>query len=236
MITLRKSEDRGHANHGWLDAHHTFSFAAYYDPAHMNFRSLRVLNDDFISAGRGFGPHAHRDMEIVTYVLEGGLLHRDSMGEQHVLRPNEVQAMSAGTGIVHSEFNASETERVHSIQIWIEPSAEDLTPSYQQIAFAPEEKRGRFRLIAGPDRSAAGSSTVINQDARIYVAELGSSESIQYAIVPGRFAWMQVLRGSVSMNGQPLREGDGASASGEKELSFSTNGSGGTEFLLFDLA
>src|SRR6185295_394195 len=138
--------------------------------------------------------------------------------------------------IVHSEFNASETERVHSIQIWIEPSGEDLTPSYQQIAFAPEEKRGKFRLIAGPDRSVAGSSTVINQDARIYVAELGAAESIKYAIAPDRFAWIQVLRGSVSMNDQQLREGDGASASGEKELSFSTHASGGAEFLLFDLA
>jgi len=236
MITRRKSEDRGHANHGWLDAHHSFSFAGYYDPAHMNFRALRVLNDDFIAPGRGFGPHAHRDMEIVTYVLEGGLLHRDSMGEQHVLRPNEVQAMSAGTGIVHSEFNASETERVHSIQIWIEPSAEDLTPSYQQIAFSPEEKRGKLRLIAGPVRTPGGSSTVINQDARIYVAELGASESIKYPISPERYAWVQVLRGSVSMNGQSLSEGDGASASGERELTFATDGSSSTEILLFDLS
>jgi redox-sensitive bicupin YhaK (pirin superfamily) len=234
MITLRKSEDRGHANQGWLDAHFTFSFASYNDPAHMNFRSLRVLNDDIISPGRGFGPHAHRDMEIVTYVLEGGLLHRDSMGEQHVLRPNEVQAMSAGTGIVHSEFNASETERVHSIQIWIEPSGEDLTPSYQQIAFAPEEKRGKFRLIAGPN--ANRSATVINQDARIYVSELPSSVSIKYPMAAERFAWIQVLRGSVSLNGETLMEGDGASASGEKELSFSTNGSESAEILLFDLA
>lgn len=236
MITLRKSADRGHANHGWLDAHHSFSFAGYHDPEHMNFRALRVLNDDFIAAGRGFGPHAHRDMEIVTYVLEGGLLHRDSMGEQHVLRPNEVQAMSAGTGIVHSEYNASETERVHSIQIWIDPSAEDLTPSYQQIAFAQEEKRGRFRLIAGPERNPAGKSTVIHQDARIYVTELGASESIRYPIAHDRYAWIQVLRGNVSMNGQSLSEGDGASASGEKELSFVTNESSGTEILLFDLA
>ena len=234
MITLRKSEDRGHANQGWLDAHYSFSFASYHDLAHMNFRALRVLNDDFISAGRGFGPHAHRDMEIVTYVLEGGLRHRDSMGEEHVLRPNEVQAMSAGSGIVHSEFNASETERVHSIQIWIEPSAEDLKPSYQQIAFAPEEKRGKFRLIAGPE--ANRSAAVINQDAKIYVSELGISETIKYPMNAQRFAWIQVLRGSVSLNGELLKEGDGASASGEKELLLSTNGSESTEVLLFDLA
>src|SRR5205085_5576065 len=215
VITIRKSEERGHANHGWLDAHHTFSFASYYDPEHMNFRALRVLNDDFIAPGRGFGPHAHRDMEIVTYVLEGGLLHRDSMGEQHVLRPNEVQAMSAGSGIVHSEFNASESERVHSIQIWIEPAAEDLTPSYQQIGFAPDEKRGKFRLIAGPDRNeaASASATVINQNARVYVAELRASEAIKYAIAAIRHAWVQVLRGCVSVNGHFLKEGDGASAS-----------------------
>jgi redox-sensitive bicupin YhaK (pirin superfamily) len=238
LITIRKAEDRGHANHGWLDAHHSFSFANYYDPAHMNFRALRVLNDDFISPGRGFGPHAHRDMEIVTYVLEGGLLHRDSMGEVHVLGPNEVQAMSAGSGIVHSEVNASETERVHSIQIWIEPSAEDLKPSYQQISFEPAEKRGRFRLLAGPEKGAS-ASTVIHQDVRIYVTELKSGESVKQAITSGRHAWVQVLRGSLSINGQQLREGDGASASAGDtaiDLSFTGSGSDSCEILLFDLA
>src|SRR4249920_1474870 len=238
MITLRKSEDRGHANHGWLDAHHTFSFAAYYDPAHMSFRALRVLNDDFISPGRGFGPHAHRDMEIVTYVLEGGLLHRDSMGEEHILRPNEVQAMSAGSGIVHSEVNASEDERVHSIQIWIEPSAEDLVPSYQQISFDPAEKRGRFRLLAGPEKGTE-PSTVIHQDVRIYAAEMKSGEELKKSISAGRYTWVQVLRGNVSMNGQSLKEGDGASTSAgdvEIELAFTGSGSEGCEILLFDLA
>ena len=238
LITIRRSEDRGHANHGWLDAHHSFSFANYYDPAHMNFRALRVLNDDFIAPGRGFGPHAHRDMEIVTYVLEGGLLHRDSMGEEHVLRPNEVQAMSAGSGIVHSEVNASETERVHSIQIWIEPSAEDLQPSYQQISFEPAEKRGQFRLIAGPEKGSA-PSTVIHQDVRIYVTELNSGERVTQSISAGRHAWVQVLRGSLSMNGEQLKEGDGASASAGDaavDLSFTANGSGSCEILLFDLA
>src|SRR6266705_1045288 len=150
MIKIRKSEERGHADRGWLKANYSFSFADYFDPEYTGFRALRVLNDDRIAPGKGFGPHAHRDMEIITYVLEGGLLHRDSTGERHILSPNEVQTMSAGSGIVHSEFNASETEPVHSIQIWIEPGAEDLQPSYQQIAFAPAEKRGRFRLLASP--------------------------------------------------------------------------------------
>jgi redox-sensitive bicupin YhaK (pirin superfamily) len=238
LITIRKSEDRGHANNGWLDAHYSFSFAGYRDPANMNFRALRVLNDDFISPGRGFGPHAHRDMEIVTYVLEGGLLHRDSMGEEHILKPNEVQAMSAGSGIVHSEVNASESERVHSIQIWIEPSAEDLEPSYQQISFDPSEKRGRFRLIAGPERGLE-PSTVIHQDVRIYASEMKSGEGLKQSISAGRHAWVQVLRGSVFMNGQPLKEGDGASASAgdvEMELAFTGSGSDGCEILLFDLA
>src|SRR6185295_17672441 len=147
MINIRKASDRGHANRGWLDSHFTFSFADYYDPAHMGFRALRVLNDDRIKPGKGFGPHAHRDMEIFTYVLEGKLLHRDSMGEQHVLGPNEIQMMSAGTGVVHSEFNASEAEPVHLFQIWILPAAEDFEPSYQQIAFTPEEKHARLRLL-----------------------------------------------------------------------------------------
>ena len=204
----------------------------------MNFRALRVLNDDVISPGKGFGPHAHRDMEIVTYVLEGGLLHRDSMGEEHVLRPNEVQAMSAGSGIVHSEVNASESERVHSIQIWIEPSSEDLEPSYQQISFDPSEKRGRFRLIAGPEKGAE-PSTVIHQDVRIYASELKSGEGLKHSISAGRHAWVQVLRGNISVNGQLLKEGDGASASAgdvEMELSFTGNGSDSCEILLFDLA
>jgi len=237
LITIRKSEDRGHSSRGWLEANFSFSFANYHDPAHMNFRALRVLNDDCIAPGKGFGPHAHRDMEIVTYVLEGGLLHRDSMGEEHVLRPNEVQAMSAGSGIVHSEVNASETERVHSIQIWIEPSAEDLEPTYQQISFEPAEKRGRFRLLAGPEKGAA-PSTVIHQDVRIYVTELKSGEGVKQRISSGRHAWVQILRGDVSMNGQLLKEGDGASASAgdiEMELSFTGSGSG-CELLLFDLA
>lgn len=232
MITIRKSEDRGHANRGWLNANFSFSFADYHDPQHMGFSVLRVLNDDRIAPGKGFGPHAHRDMEIVTYVLEGGLLHRDSTGEAHVLRPNEVQTMSAGSGIVHSEFNASESEPVHSIQIWIETASEDLPPSYQQIAFAPVEKRGRFRLLAGPDAGTNEPATIINQDARVYVSELGSGETLKRTLDTGRHAWVQVLRGSLQVNGQSLKEGDGAAVSSERELWFTSEG---CEFLLFDL-
>jgi redox-sensitive bicupin YhaK (pirin superfamily) len=201
----------------------------------MNFRALRVLNDDIIQPGKGFGPHAHRDMEIVTYVLEGGLLHRDSMGEEHVLLPNEVQAMSAGNGIVHSEVNASEDERVRSIQIWIEPASEDLVPSYQQIAFAPAEKQGRLRLLAGPKANAGENATVINQDVRIYVTELASGQALKQTLEKDRHAWVQVLRGNVSINGQQLMEGDGAAVSDERELSFAGADAGG-EILLFDLA
>jgi redox-sensitive bicupin YhaK (pirin superfamily) len=235
MIKVRKSEDRGHANRGWLNANFSFSFADYHDPQNMGFRVLRVLNDDTIAPGKGFGPHAHRDMEIVTYVLEGGLLHRDSTGEQHVLRPNEVQTMSAGSGIIHSEFNASETEPVHSIQIWINTAEEDIPPSYQQVAFSPSEKRGRFRLLAGPSSASEHPATTINQDARIYVSELGPGEELSRSLAENRYAWVQVLRGNIEMNGQNLRQGDGAAVTNERELSFSTAISDGCEFLLFDL-
>ena len=233
MIKIRKSEERGHGDRGWLNAHYSFSFADYYDPAYMGFSALRVLNDDRIAPGKGFGPHAHRDMEIITYVLEGGLLHRDSMGEQHILVPNEVQTMSAGNGIVHSEFNASEKEPVHSIQIWIDPASEDLDPSYQQIAFAPAEKQGRFRLLAAPEPSQG--ATVINQNARLYVATLQSGQTLKQVLAPGRHAWVQVVRGSIFLNGQPLSDGDGAGVSDEQELSFAGNGSEGGEVLFFDL-
>jgi redox-sensitive bicupin YhaK (pirin superfamily) len=235
LIRIRKSEDRGYADRGWLKGHFSFSFADYNDMEHSGFRVLRVLNDDRIAPGKGFGPHAHRDMEIVTYVLEGGLLHRDSTGEEHVLRPNEVQTMSAGNGIVHSEFNASETEPVHSIQIWILPASEDLPPSYQQIAFGPAEKRGRFRMIAGPRTSASDTATVINQDARIYVSELGPGERVTQVLAPNRHAWIQVLRGNLMMNGTALKEGDGVAVSAESELEFTGGQAGICEVLLFDL-
>jgi redox-sensitive bicupin YhaK (pirin superfamily) len=233
MINIRRASDRGQADRGWLTSNFTFSFAGYYDPAHMGFRALRVINDDIIAPGKGFGPHAHRDMEILTYVLEGKLRHRDSMGQEHVLGPNEVQAMSAGTGVVHSEFNASETEPVHSLQIWILPGKEDLEPSYQQIGFAPAEKRGRLRLLAAPERSGTEPMTVIGQDARVYAAELERDETVKYKLDSRRHAWIQVARGNISVNGQALHEGDGAAVSEERELLFT--GMGG-EFLLFDLA
>jgi quercetin 2,3-dioxygenase len=236
MIRIRKREDRGEADRGWVRSYHTFSFGSYQDPAHNGFRALKVLNDDRIAAGRGFGPHAHRDMEIVTYVLEGQLAHRDSMGERHTLGPNEVQAMSAGNGVVHSEFNASESDAVHSIQIWIEPSAEDLTPAYQQIAFDPAEKRGRLRLLAAPAAGNGDRVAVINQDVRVHVADLPAGDTVAHPLPSGRHAWVQVVRGTVMLNGQPLREGDGAAVSDEPELAMAGDGPEGGEVLLFDLA
>ena len=234
MIRIRKSEDRGRADRDWLNSHFTFSFGPYQDPEHSGFRALRVMNEDRIAPGKGFGPHAHRDMEIITYVMEGHLAHRDSMNERHVLGPNEIQTMSAGNGIVHSEFNASETEPVHSIQIWIDPASEDLPPSYQQIAFAPAEKRGRLRLLAAPTRSGGHPMTIINQDARVFVTELWSGETVTHVLEPGRHAWAQILRGTISLNGQTLKEGDGAAISDERELALAGHDSAG-ELLLFDL-
>src|SRR6185503_15241755 len=168
MLTLRKAQDRGHTDLGWLNSYHTFSFGGYHDPKHMGFRALRVLNDDRVAAGKGFGAHGHRDMEILSYVIDGGLAHKDSMGEQHILGPNEVQAMTAGTGVIHSEFNGSQTEPVHFLQIWIVPAQQDLSPAYQQFAYDPQEKRGRLRLMAAPDRDANSGAAVIHQDARMY--------------------------------------------------------------------
>jgi redox-sensitive bicupin YhaK (pirin superfamily) len=232
MFTIRKSADRGHADRGWLQSHHTFSFGGYHDPNHMGFRVLRVLNDDRIAPGRGFGPHGHRDMEILTYVIEGALAHRDSMNERHTLGPNEVQAMSAGTGVVHSEFNASETEPVHSLQIWIDPRGEDLSPSYQQIAFAPEEKRGRFRLLAAPyGTEAAEPLTFINQDVRMLVAEVAPGDEVRHELADGRHAWAHVVRGDVSLNAHDLHEGDGVAISDERTVAIIGRG----EVLLFDL-
>lgn len=236
MITIRRSEERGHAERGWLNTYHTFSFANYNDPAHMGFRALRVLNDDRIAAGRGFGAHAHRDMEILSYVLEGNLAHKDSTGEQRIVGPNTIQAMSAGTGVVHSEFNASTSEPVHFLQMWIVPSTEDLEPSYQEITFAPAEKQGRFRLLAAPQERANDQAAVIHQDASVYAAVLDSGETVKQALAPERHAWIQVARGSVLLNGQLLKEGDGASLSGETEFALTGQHPEGSEILLFDLA
>lgn len=233
VIRIRNSEDRGHRNRGWLDARFTFSFADYDDPSHRGFRVLRVLNEDVIEPGRGFGPHAHRDMEIVTYVLDGALRHRDSMGEEHTLGRGEVQAMSAGTGIVHSEFNASETETVHSMQIWIEPWAEDLQPSYQQIAVDPQEKRGRLCLIAGPAGEEDSAATHINQNARVYACELAGGDEVEAKFPEGRYAWVQVVRGQVRLDAHSLEAGDGAAVDHPEILGF--RGITPSEFLLFDL-
>jgi redox-sensitive bicupin YhaK (pirin superfamily) len=233
MVTLRKSEERGHANRGWLNSYFTFSFADYYDEAHMGFRSLRVINDDVVQGGKGFGAHAHRDMEIISYVLEGHLTHRDSMGEQHTVGPNTVQAMSAGTGVVHSEFNASPNVPVHFLQIWIVPNEEDLEPSYQQFPFAPEEKQGQLRLLAGPEH--VEGSALIHQDARVYACQLGSADRIEKPMVTGRHAWVQVASGNLALNGYPLKAGDGAAISDEKTLVLE-GAAGGAELLLFDLS
>lgn len=236
MITVRKADERGHADHGWLKTHHTFSFAGYHDPDHMGFRSLRVLNDDRIAPGRGFGAHAHRDMEIVTYVLEGKLRHKDSMGQERVFGPNTIQAMSAGTGVVHSEFNPSLAEWVHLLQIWIMPSAEDFEPSYQQIEFAPQEKQGKLRLIAAPSKDPKQPAAVINQDAFVYATVLTPGESIKRDLKPGRHAWVQVAEGDVIVNGKKLTTGDAAAISGESLVSLEGSGETGAEILFFDLA
>jgi redox-sensitive bicupin YhaK (pirin superfamily) len=236
MFTLRKADERGHTDLGWLTSHHTFSFGSYHDPNHMGFRALRVLNDDRVAPGKGFGAHGHRDMEILSYVLEGGLAHKDSMGEQHVLGPNEVQAMSAGTGVIHSEFNASASEPTHFLQIWIVPASEDLPPSYQQFSYAPSEKRGALRLIAGPDRATDPPSAFIHQDARMYAAVLPPGQSISHALAPGRHAWVQCATGAITVNGLAMNEGDGLAVSGEPGLTVAGAGTSDAELLLFDLS
>jgi redox-sensitive bicupin YhaK (pirin superfamily) len=241
MITLRRAEERGHGNHGWLSSFHTFSFADYYDPKQMGFRALRVLNDDRVAAGMGFGAHGHRDMEILSYVLEGKVAHKDSTGENAVLGPNEVQVMSAGTGVIHSEFNGSSTEPVHFLQVWIVPDEEDLKPSYQQFAYDPTEKHGKLRLIAGPENGAlppVGGNNVakIHQDAHIYASVLTPGETVEYPIPAGRYAWVHCAEGNITVNGIAFKEGDGAAVSDEKALSFAGTGERGGEFLIFDLA
>ena len=236
MIAIRKSDDRGAADLGWLKSRATFTFGSYHDPNFMGFRALRVLNEDRIAPGKGFGPHSHRDMEILTYMIEGHLRHRDHLTGSHVLGTNELQAMSAGDGIVHSEFNASETEGSHSLQIWIDPIAEDLPPSYQQIGFTPDERRGRLRLLAGPDVVKGPGVATINQQAWVYVTEVGPADRVTHAIEPNRHAWIQVVRGNVTVNGHALSQGDGAAISDERELAVAAGGADGGEILLFDLA
>jgi hypothetical protein len=227
MITVRKAADRGHFNHGWLDTSHTFSFADYHDPKFMGFRSLRVINEDRVQAGEGFGTHGHRDMEIVTYVLEGALGHRDSTGGGGVLRPGEVQRMSAGTGVRHSEMNGSNDEPVHFLQIWLLPERPGIAPSYEQKAFP--DRDGRLRLVASHD--GRDGSLTIHQDVDLYASQLGSG-SLTYELRRGRYGWLQVARGSVTLNGVTLAAGDGAAIEGESSLTIAGTGA---EFLFFDL-
>lgn len=231
MIHIRKSQERGHANHGWLNTYFTFSFADYYDPKHVQFRTLRVLNDDRIAAGAGFPEHPHRDMEIITYVLEGGLAHRDSMGNGSVIRPGDVQYMSAGTGVTHSEFNASKSEPAHLLQIWMLPEKKGLKPVYGQKNFSESEKRGKLRLVASPD--GRDGSVTVRQDNELYATVLGKGESVRYELKPNRYAYVQVARGSVKLNGKELQEGDGAAISTEKAVELT--GMQDAEVLLFDL-
>ncbi len=232
MIHIRKSQERGHANHGWLNSYFTFSFADYYDPKHVQFRTLRVLNDDRIAAGAGFPEHPHRDMEIITYVLEGGLAHRDSMGNGSVIRPGDVQYMSAGTGVTHSEFNASKSEPAHLLQIWMLPEKKGLKPIYGQKNFAESEKRGKLRLVASPD--GRDGSVTVRQDNELYATVLGKGESVRHELKPDRHAYVQVARGSVKLNGTQLQEGDGAAISAEKAVELT--GVKDAEVLMFDLA
>jgi len=233
MITVRKAADRGHFDHGWLDTHHTFSFADYRDPARMGFRALRVVNQDRVQPGQGFGTHGHRDMEILSYVLSGALAHRDSTGGGGVLRPGEVQRMTAGTGVTHSEFNGSQEEEVHFLQLWIIPDRPGHLPSYEQRAYPEAERRGALRLVASPD-GAAGSTT-IHRDARVYASLLPEGVRLRHPLAPGRGAWVQVARGGVEVNGRPLGPGDGAAIEGEEAVELLGRGPGEAELLLFDL-
>ncbi len=232
MITLRKAEDRGHADHGWLDTRHTFSFATYHDPQHMGFRALRVINEDRVQPGQGFGTHGHRDMEIISYVLEGALQHRDSLGTGAVIRPDDVQRMSAGSGVTHSEFNASGTEPVHFLQIWLLPRAAGLPPSYEQKTFSRDQRSDRLQLVASPD--GADGSVTIQTDARLYAGLFAPGSAARLALAPGRHAWVQLARGRARVNGHELGAGDGAALSELPELLI--EGLEASEVLVFDLA
>jgi redox-sensitive bicupin YhaK (pirin superfamily) len=231
MITLRKAKDRFHTRIGWLDSWHTFSFADHYDPAHMGFRVLRVINDDTVQPGQGFGEHSHRDMEILSYVLEGGLSHRDSSGGGGVIRPGDVQRMSAGSGVQHSEFNASSTEPVHFLQIWIVPESRGIEPGYEQKTLLRRDQGGKLQLLAS--RDGRDGSVTIHQDASVYAALLGKGERASFEPLPSRHAWVHVARGSVELNGEKLSAGDGAAVSSERALTLA--GGDAAEVLLFDL-
>lgn len=232
MMKIRRSRDRGHAHHGWLDTYHTFSFADYHDPEFMGFRCLRVINDDTVSPGQGFGTHGHRDMEIVSYVLEGGLEHKDSMGTGSVLRPGDVQRMSAGTGVTHSEFNHSNDEPVHFLQIWILPERSGLTPEYEEKVFPEDDKRGQLRLIVSSD--GRDGSLRIHQDALIYASVLAEGDTVHHELAANRHAWLQIAQGELSLNGETLSTGDGMAITDETRLTI--EGRRDAELLLFDVA
>lgn len=232
MLNIRPAHERGHANYGWLNTYHTFSFSSYQDPKHNRFRSLRVMNEDIVAPNAGFGTHPHDNMEIVTYVLSGALEHKDSMGHGEILHAGELQRMTAGTGITHSEFNPSHSEPVHLYQIWLYPEQQSLPPSYEQRRFNPEERRGRLQLVAA--RAPHSEALRIHQDAQIYLADVDANATIQYAIHPGRHVWTQVLRGNLIVNGVPLQTSDGLAVSDEHALSLQSPSN--AELMLFDLA
>jgi quercetin 2,3-dioxygenase len=232
MLTLRKGSERGHANHGWLDSHHTFSFASYQDPAHNGFRQLRVINQDRVSGGGGFPTHSHRDMEIVSYVLDGALEHKDSMGTGSIIVPGDVQRMSAGTGVSHSEYNHSTTDLVHFLQIWIYPDHEGFAPSYEQKMFNPAQKQDQLRLIVAP--GGRDGAVGINQDVSIYASILSSGVQLTYNILSGRHVWVQVAKGSILLNELPMQAGDGMAVSEIESLNIK-GGDLNSEFLLFDM-
>ena len=232
MINIRKSEDRGGGNYGWLNTKYTFSFNTYHDAKFMGFRNLRVINEDYVQANQGFGTHGHADMEIITYVMAGALAHKDSTGGSEVLRPHEVQRMTAGTGIQHSEFNPSETEKVHLYQIWILPEKDGLEPGYEQTYFAPETKQGKLKLVAS--RGGDDGSVRINQDVKLYSSILANGETVSHTLAENRHAWLQIVKGSVELNGETLRQSDGAAISDERLLEIKSLADD-TEFLLFDL-
>jgi redox-sensitive bicupin YhaK (pirin superfamily) len=232
MLTLRKANERGHADHGWLDSRHTFSFADYHDPRHMGFRALRVINEDTVAPARGFGSHPHRDMEIISYVLEGELAHRDSMGNGSVIVPGDIQRMSAGSGVVHSETNPSQSTPVHFLQIWIVPDRRGLAPSYEQKTFTDVEKAGRLRLVAS--RDGRDGSVTIHSDARVYAGVFDRGQSAELALASGRHAWIHVARGRVEVAGQELAAGDGLAVTDESQLRIA--GIERAEVLVFDLA
>ena len=234
MQRLRRATERGHASHGWLDSFHTFSFADYYDPSHMGFRALRVINDDTVAPGRGFGAHPHRDMEIISYVLDGGLAHRGSMGTGSVIRPGDVQRMSAGTGVVHSEHNASQGEPVHFLQIWLVPSERGRAPGYEQRTFSAEDKAGRLRLVASPD--GRDGSVTVHADASLYAGVIGAGEAAELPLGPGRHAWVHLARGKARVNGHDLGAGDGLALSDEARVQIEgMDGGDAGEVLVFEL-